>query len=209
MSERKKEIEEDDTSGREIRHGEFFTHLNLLIEQINIISQPSERTQQAQRRAAQRETIRTNLMRNLGDKRRADEALSDYEDEDTESTHRVSERGEISSRSGASSSSTHSSQKERRNAAMTSRAVDNLAVATLESARVVAAAIREPHTFTTASSAKTVTRAKLHEIVNQMRDETGQCFMAMERKQDEYQNEVLSLLRGLAARGVSKRGREQ
>jgi len=48
-------------------------------------------------------------MRNLGDKRRADEALSDYEDEDTKSTRRVSERGEISSRSGASSSSTHSS----------------------------------------------------------------------------------------------------
>jgi hypothetical protein len=42
-----------------------------------------------------------------------------------------------------------------------------------------------------------------------MRDETGQRFMAMERKQDEYQNEVLSLLRGLATRGVGERGREQ
>jgi hypothetical protein len=49
---------------------------------------------------------------------------------------------------------------------MTSRAVDNLAAATLESARVVAAAMREPRTFTAASSAETVTRAELHEIVN-------------------------------------------
>ena len=92
---------------------------------------------------------------------------------------------------------------------MTSRAVDNLAAATIESARVVAAAMREPRAFTAASSAETVTRAELHEIVNQMRDETGQRFMAMERKQDEYQNEVLSLLRGLAARGVGEKGREQ
>ena len=92
---------------------------------------------------------------------------------------------------------------------MTSRAVDNLAAATLESARVVAATIREPRAFTSASSAKTVTRTELHKIVNQIRDETGQRFIAIERKQDEYQNEVLSLLRGLAARGVGKRGREQ
>jgi hypothetical protein len=49
---------------------------------------------------------------------------------------------------------------------MTSHAVDNLATATLKSARVVAAAIREPYIFTAASSAETITYTELHEIVN-------------------------------------------
>ena len=150
-----------------------------------------------------------NVIRNLGDKWRADEALSDYKDKDTESTHRVSERGKVASYSRASSSFTHSSWKGRQNAIMTSCAVDNLAMATLESARVVAAVMREPCAFTAALSAETVTCTELHKIVNQMRDETGQCFMAMERKQDEYQSKVLSLLRGLAARGVGEKVREQ
>ena len=44
--------------------------------------------------------------------------------------------------------------------------VDNLAAATLESVKVVAAAIREPHVFTSALSAETVTRTELHKIVN-------------------------------------------
>jgi hypothetical protein len=72
----------------------------------------------------------------------------------------------MSSRSRASSLSAYSSQKGRRNAIITSCAVDNLAAATLESVRVVAAAIREPCIFTAASLAETVTCVELHEIVN-------------------------------------------
>ena len=49
---------------------------------------------------------------------------------------------------------------------MTSHIVDNLAAAILESIRVIAAAIREPRTFTAALLAETVTYIELYEIVN-------------------------------------------
>ena len=110
--------------------------------------------------------IWTNLIRNLGNKRYADKALSDYEDKDTKSTRRVSKRGEVASYSRASSSSTYSSRKGRQNAVITSRIVDNLAAAILESIRAITTTIREPRIFTTASLAKTVTCIELYEIVN-------------------------------------------
>ena len=44
--------------------------------------------------------------------------------------------------------------------------VDNLAIAILESIRVVTTTIREPYAFTAALLAKTVTYTELHKIVN-------------------------------------------
>jgi len=44
--------------------------------------------------------------------------------------------------------------------------VDNLAIAILESIRVVTATIREPRIFTAALLAKTITYIELYKIVN-------------------------------------------
>ena len=112
-------------------------------------------------------------MRNLGNKRRVDKALSNYKDKDTKSIYRVSKRGEVSSYSRASSSSTYSSQKRRQNAIITSYIVDNLATAILESIRIVAATIREPRIFTSTLLAKTVIYIELYKIINQIRDKTS------------------------------------
>jgi hypothetical protein len=49
---------------------------------------------------------------------------------------------------------------------MTSYIVDNLAIAILESIKVVAATIREPRIFTSALLAKTITYIELYKIVN-------------------------------------------
>ena len=114
-----------------------------------------------------------NLLQNLGNKRRVDKALSNYKDKDTKSTYRVNKRGEISSYSRASNFSTYSSQKGRQNAIITSYIVDNLAIAILESIRVITATIREPYIFTTTLLAKTITYIELYKIINQIRDKTS------------------------------------
>ena len=54
--------------------------------------------------------------------------------------------------------------------------------------------------------ADAVTRAEVRDIIAEMREETGERFIALERKQ-EHQSEVLVLLRSLAARGSGKVGR--
>ena len=42
-----------------------------------------------------------------------------------------------------------------------------------------------------------------------MRNETSKHFIAIKKKQDEYQGKVLTILRSLAGRGVKEREREQ
>ena len=207
IAERKQEIDEDDTSGPEIRHSNYYSHIDILIERINITSAPLERTQQAQRQMAAKEATRANLIRSLSRKRRASEAVLD-DDINTTSTPGVSETVENNG-SERGSISSYSSQKGRRHALIMSRSMDNLAAATLDSAKELAAAIREPRAFAAALTAEAVTRTELYEIINRMRNETGERFIAMEKKQDEYQGEVLTILRSLAGRGVKEGEREQ
>ena len=47
-----------------------------------------------------------------------------------------------------------------------SRSVDNLAAAMLDSAKELAAAMREPRAFAAASTGEAVTRIELYEIIN-------------------------------------------
>ena len=113
---------------------------------------------------AAKEATRANLVRSLSRKRHTSEAILDN-NTDTASTLGVSETVENNS-SKRGSISSYSSQKGRRHALIISQSVDNLAATTLNSAKELAAAIREPCAFTAASTAKAVTCTELYEIIN-------------------------------------------
>jgi hypothetical protein len=89
MNDRKKELEEDDTSGRQIRQSHYYSHLDILVERTNLIAAPSEKqVENAQQRAAKQLT-RQNLSRHLNQKRSLGDMTVDEEftgqDENSES----------------------------------------------------------------------------------------------------------------------------
>jgi len=104
MRERRTEVAEDDTSGKEIRQSDYYSHLDILIERDNIISKPFERRTQTLEQLAAKERTRVNLHRHLGEKRRAGEVFDGDEDEDTASQYIDTEGGEGGTEEGSTSS---------------------------------------------------------------------------------------------------------
>ena len=68
MNDRKKELEEDDTSGHQIRQSDYYSHLDILIERTNLIAAPSEKqVENTQQLTRQNLSKHLNQKRSLGD----------------------------------------------------------------------------------------------------------------------------------------------
>ncbi|KAN0067706.1 hypothetical protein V8E54_014271 [Elaphomyces granulatus] len=76
IKERDREIEDDDTSGREIRHGEYFRQLDELRERLAIVQATGKSKKKPTEQAAAKELTRENLQRSYGNKRRAESVVS-------------------------------------------------------------------------------------------------------------------------------------
>ena len=88
------------------------------------------------------------------------------------------------------------SQKQKRNNQLIAQSIQKLAAANENSARTLAAAFREPasHSITTAD---TVSRTELNEKLDQIDERNRERLEALERRQEERQNELLRMLQAV------------
>jgi hypothetical protein len=191
IKERDREIEEDDTSGREIRHGEYFSQLDELRERLSIIEKAGKAKKQPTEQAAAKELTRENLQRSYGNKRRAESVVSlTGSSERGTGDNRGETHDEVvvtTTGSGPSSSrattASRSHKKSRRHDL--SRSIDKLAEATESGASELAAAVRQATTQQGISGETTSSNTRIREMVAELREETAQRLDALEKRAEE------------------------
>jgi hypothetical protein len=192
---RDREIEEDSTHGREIRHGEYFRHLDELRERLDMIEKAGKaKKKPTTEPAAAKELIRENPRRPYGHKRRAKSVVSlasgsERDEGDKRAMREIVDTGSVRASSSRATSCSH---KRRRYDKTLSQSIGKLAEATENGASELAAVMRQATQTTaiqgmarTASGESTISNTQIREMVAGLREETAQRLDALERRAEE------------------------